>query len=207
MPLRVLPGSPYALGATWDGIGVNFAIFSEHATGVELCLFDELQTGAKQTITISENTGHVWHCYVPGLSIGQLYGYRFYGPYEPEIGLRFNPAKLLVDPYARAVAGDVDWSQPIFPYVLGGPDGDLQIDSTDDAAGVPKGVVTTTVFDWQHDRPPLTPLPDSVIYELHVKGFTARHPDVPPELRGTYAGLASPAAIQYFRSWASRRWN
>jgi isoamylase len=195
--LKILPGSPYPLGPTWDGIGVNFALFSEHASAVELCLFDDLGTGPKETIRIMETTGHVWHCYIPGLTIGQLYGYRVHGPYKPEQGLRFNSAKLVIDPYARALAGKVDWSQPIFPYVLGRPNADLDADETDDAAGVPKGVVTATVFDWQNDRPPLTPLPDSVIYELHVKGFTARHPDVPAELRGTYAGLASPPAIQY----------
>ncbi|MFZ0593088.1 MAG: glycogen debranching protein GlgX [Bryobacteraceae bacterium] len=197
MALKVLPGSPYPLGPTWDGIGVNFALFSEHADAVELCLFDDLGAAPEETIRVVESTGHVWHCYIPGLTMGQLYGYRVHGPYKPEQGLRFNPAKLVIDPYARALAGKVDWSQPIFPYVLGGTDGDLNIDATDDAPGVPKGVVTASVFDWQNDRPPLTPLPDSVIYELHVKGFTARHPDVPPEFRGTYAGLASPAAIQY----------
>ena len=197
MALKVLPGSPYPLGPTWDGIGVNFALFSEHADAVELCLFDDLGAAPIETVRVEESTGHVWHCYIPGLTIGQLYGYRVHGPYKPEQGLRFNPAKLVIDPYARALAGKVDWSQPIFPYVLGGSDADLNIDATDDAPGVPKGVVTTSVFDWQNDRPPWTPLPDSVIYELHVKGFTARHPGVPPELRGTYGGLASPAAIQY----------
>jgi glycogen operon protein len=197
MRSKILPGCPYPLGATWDGIGVNFAIFSENATRVDLCLFDDLGAEAKETIPVVETTGHVWHCYIPGLSIGQLYGYRVYGPYDPERGLRFNPAKLVIDPYARALAGEVDWSQPIFPYKQGTEDADLQIDETDDAPGVPKGVVTTSVFDWQNDRPPLTPLPDSVIYEVHVKGFTARHPDIAPELRGTYAGLASPPAIQY----------
>lgn len=200
MASKVLPGSPYPLGATWDGTGVNFAIFSENATGVELCLFDDLGTGARDTIPVLETTGHVWHCYIPGLSIGQLYGYRVYGAYSPERGLRFNPAKLVVDPYARALAGKVDWQQPIFPYQAGSPDADLIIDETDDAPGVPKGVVTTTVFDWQNDRPPLTPLPNSVIYEIHVKGFTAQHPDIAPELRGTYAGLASPPAIQYLKN-------
>jgi glycogen operon protein len=200
MASKVLPGSPYPLGATWDGTGVNFAIFSENATGVELCLFDDLGTGARDTIPVLETTGHVWHCYIPGLSIGQLYGYRVYGAYSPERGLRFNPAKLVVDPYARALAGKVDWQQPIFPYQAGSPDADLIIDETDDAPGVPKGVVTTTVFDWQNDRPPLTPLPNSVIYEIHVKGFTAQHPDIAPELRGMYAGLASPPAIQYLKN-------
>jgi isoamylase len=197
MALKVLPGSPYPLGSTWDGTGVNFAIFSEQASAVELCLFDDLGTAAKETIPVVEKTGYVWHCYIPGLTIGQLYGYRVYGPYKPEQGLRFNAAKLVIDPYAKAVAGKVDWTQPIFPYVASGSDGDLNMDSTDNAPGVPKGVVTTGVFDWQNDRPPLTPLHDSVIYELHVKGFTARHPDVPPALRGTYAGLASPPVIQY----------
>jgi isoamylase len=199
MALKLLPGSPFPLGATWDGTGVNFAIFSENAQGIELCLFDEIDAAAKETLVVEETTGHVWHCYVPGLSIGQLYGYRVHGPYEPEQGLRFNPAKLLIDPYARAIAGKVDWKQPIFPYQIGQPDADLIMDSTDDSTGVPKGVVTTTVFDWKNDRPPLIPLHQSVIYELHVKGFTAWNPEIPEDLRGSYAGLASPASVQYLK--------
>jgi len=199
MPTTILPGSPYPEGATWDGTGVNFALYSENATRVDLCLFDELGSDQHETIQVRECTGYVWHCYVPGLTIGQLYGYRVHGPYEPEKGFRCNPAKLLVDPYARAIAGEVNWDYPLFGYRLGNPDADLSCDSEDDAAGVPKGVVSTSHFEWQNDRSPQTHLHDSVIYELHVKGFTARHPDVPENLRGTYAGLVCPPVIEYFK--------
>ena len=199
MASRILPGSPYPQGATWDGTGINFALYSEHATGVELCLFDELDTAEHETIRLEECTGYVWHCYVPGLTIGQLYAYRVHGPYEPEKGQRFNPAKLVIDPYARAVAGEVNWDYPIFGYRLGDPAGDLSCCSQDDAAGMPKGVVTTSHFDWQNDRSPETQVHDSVIYEVHVKGFTAQHPDVPENIRGTYLGLVSPPAIEYFK--------
>ena len=192
MRFKILPGSPYPLGATWDGIGVNFAIFSENAARIELCLFEDLGANAKETISLLETTGHVWHCYIPGLSIGQLYGYRVYGPYDPERGLRFNPAKLLIDPYAQALAGEVDWAQPIFPYKPGGEDADLQIDETDDAPGVPKGVVATSVFDWQNDRPPLTPLHDRSSTNSTSKGLQRGIPIFPKSCAGTYAGLASP---------------
>lgn len=199
MATKTLPGSPYPQGATWDGTGVNFAIYSENATGVDLCLFDELRSDTHETIQVRECTGYVWHCYVPGLSIGQLYGYRVHGPYQPENGFRFNPAKLLIDPYARAITGKVDWDYPVFGYRLGDPNADLSCDSQDDAAGMPKGVVSTSHFDWQNDRSPQTHLHDSVIYEVHVKGFTARHPEVPDTLRGTYAGLVSSPIIEYFK--------
>ncbi|HZQ52936.1 MAG TPA: glycogen debranching protein GlgX [Bryobacteraceae bacterium] len=199
MPTRILPGSPYPQGATWDGTGVNFALYSENATGVELCLFNDLDTDEHDTIEMIECTGFVWHCYVPGLTIGQLYGYRVHGPYQPNQGHRFNPAKLLIDPYARAIAGKVNWDYPVFGYRLGDPREDLSCDSQDDAAGMPKGVVTTSHFDWQNDRSPETPLHESVIYEAHVKGLTARHPDVPETLRGTYAGLVTPPMLEYFK--------
>jgi glycogen operon protein len=199
MTTKILPGSPYPQGATWDGTGVNFALYSENATRVELCLFNELGTAEHDTVDLQEATGHVWHSYIPGLSIGQLYGYRVHGPYEPEKGLRFNPAKLVIDPYARAVAGSVDWNYPIFSYRLGDPGADLTCDANDDAAGMPKGVVTSSHFDWKNDRSPQTPLHESVIYEAHVKGMTARHPDVPEGLRGTYLGLVSPPMLDYFK--------
>lgn len=199
MPTKIFPGLPYPQGATWDGTGVNFALYSEHATKVELCLFDELGSDKHDTINVEETTAHVWHCYVPGLTIGQLYGYRVYGPYEPEKGMRFNPAKLLIDPYAKAIAGEVNWQYPVFAYRLGDPAEDLSCDAQDDSAGMPKGVVTSSHFDWQNDRSPQTRLHDSVIYELHVKGFTQLHPDVPENLRGTYAGLASPPVIDYLK--------
>jgi isoamylase len=195
----ILPGKPYPQGATWDGMGVNFSIYSEAATGVDLCLFDESGAAVKQVIPIRESTGHVWHCYIPGIKLGQLYGYRVQGPYVPEEGHRFNPSKLLIDPYAKALSGQVDWSLPVFGYTLGNPDEDLKLDSEDDSSGVPKGVVTAGHFDWENDRPPMRPLHNTVIYEAHVKGLTARHPDVPDELRGTYAGLAYPTVIEYLK--------
>jgi isoamylase len=199
MPRTVLPGKPYPQGATWDGTGVNFSLYSERATGVELCLFDDVDSHDAEMVTVRESTGFVWNCYLPGVKLGQLYGYRVHGPYDPERGDRFNPAKLLIDPYARAIAGSLNWDAPVFGYKLGDPAEDLSCDSEDDAWGVPKSVVTTSHFDWENDRPPLTPWEETIVYELHVKGFTAAHPDIPPELRGTYAGLAHPAAIDYLK--------
>jgi isoamylase len=199
MPRTVLPGKPYPQGATWDGTGVNFSVYSETATAVELCLFDDVEALTSENIHLREVTGHVWHSYLPGIKMGQLYGYRVHGPYEPERGYRYNPAKLLIDPYARAVAGQLDWSAPVFAYKLGDPAEDLSGDEEDDVRGVPKCVVTPTHFDWENDRPPLTPLHDSVLYEVHVKGITARHPEIPEELRGTYTGLAHPVMIEYLK--------
>ncbi|MBV9033370.1 MAG: glycogen debranching protein GlgX [Acidobacteriaceae bacterium] len=199
MPNRVLPGLPYPQGATWDGMGVNFAIYSENAAKIELCLFDELESAQHETILMRESTGRVWHCYVPGLTIGQLYGYRIHGPYEPEKGLRFNPAKLLIDPYAKSVAGSVNWDYPIFGYRIGDPKEDLSCDSQDDAAGVPKSVVTSSQFDWQNDHSPDTAIHDSVIYEVHVRGFTIQNPEVDERLRGTYLGLVSPPALAHLK--------
>src|SRR3954451_9606817 len=195
--LRVRPGSRFPLGATWDGIGTNFSLFSQHATRVELCLFDEAGQN-EQCVPLREVTAHVWHGYLPGIGPGQRYGYRVDGPWEPEAGHRFNRAKLLIDPYARALTGGVDWNAPVFGYRLGSAD-DLVRDEQDDAWGVPQGIVIDGAFPWGDARNPNTPLHNSVIYELHVKGFTARHPDLPPELRGTYAGLASPPVIAYLK--------
>jgi glycogen operon protein len=195
----VLPGRPYPQGATWDGAGTNFAVYSEHAEGVELCLFDATSGAQTEIIELRERTAFVWHAYLPDVGPGQHYGYRVHGPYDSEHGLRFNPAKLLIDPYATAIAGAVDWSQPIFPYTFGGDPDDRTPDPTDDAAGMPKGVVIDPNFDWSGDRRPMTPLAASVIYEVHVKGFTVAHPDVPEHLRGTYAGLTTPAAIAHLK--------
>jgi isoamylase len=194
-----MPGKPYPQGATWNGTGVNFSVYSERATSVELCLFDDTDSSESETIALRECTGYVWHCYLPGLKINQLYGYRMHGPYEPEHGERFNPSKLLIDPYARALAGALNWDAPVFGYKIGDPAEDLSCDNEDDAWGVPKSVVTASHFDWENDRPPMTPLHDSVLYELHVKGFTARRSDIPPELRGTYAGLAHQEAINHLK--------
>ncbi|HWB87383.1 MAG TPA: glycogen debranching protein GlgX [Bryobacteraceae bacterium] len=199
MPRTVLPGKPYPQGATWDGTGVNFSVYSEKATAVDLCLFDAVDSRKFETISIRESTGFVWHCYLPGVKLGQMYGYRISGRYDPERGERFNCAKLLIDPYAKALAGKLNWDAAVFGYKLGDPGEDLSRDDTDSSWGVPKSVVTSSYFDWENDRPPLTPLHDCVIYEAHVKGFTATHPDIPPELRGTYAGLAHPVAIEYLK--------
>ncbi|HEU5422250.1 MAG TPA: glycogen debranching protein GlgX [Nitrolancea sp.] len=201
MPRRVLPGHPYPLGATWDGLGVNFAIFSENATRVELCLFDAADDPhERDCVTFTERTGHVWHVYLGGVQPGQLYGYRVDGPYKPEEGLRFNPQKLLIDPYAKALHGAVNWDAKLFGYQLGDPQLDLSHSPDDDAFGVPKGVVVNPYFDWGEDRPPHIPWHESIIYEVHVKGFSVQNPNVPAEQRGTYSGLASPGAIEYFRS-------
>src|SRR5918995_718602 len=195
--LRVRPGSRFPLGATWDGIGTNFSLFSEHATRVELCLFDDAGQN-ERCVPLREMTAHVWHGYLPGIGPGQRYGYRVDGPWQPEAGHRFNRAKLLIDPYARALTGGVDWNAPVFGYPLGSGD-DLVRDEQDDARGVPKGIVIDGSFPWGDDRSPNTSLHDSVIYELHFKGFTARHLARPPELRGTYAGLAAPPVIAYLK--------
>ncbi|HEX4772692.1 MAG TPA: glycogen debranching protein GlgX [Bryobacteraceae bacterium] len=199
MARKILAGLPYPQGATWDGTGVNFAIYSEGANKIELCLFESASTDKPECIQLSECTGYVWHCYIPGLSIGQLYGYRVHGPYEPENGMRFNPAKLLIDPYAKALAGGVNWDYPLFSYNYADGKEDLSIDQRDDCLGVPKSVVTTSHFDWQNDRSPETPLHESVIYEVHVKGFSKLNPEVPEAIRGTYAGLISPASIDYLK--------
>ena len=191
--MRVWRGDPYPLGATWDGGGVNFAIFSEHATGVELCLFD--QAGAEERIAIAEQTDQVWHCYLPDARPGQRYGYRVAGPYEPAHGHRFNPAKLLLDPYAKRIDGDVTWNDSLFGYRIGQEA--EEPDERDSAPHMPKSVVLNPAFVWGTDRQLKTPLEETVIYEVHVKGFTKRHPDVPEELRGTYAGLASEPALEH----------
>ena len=198
--VKTFLGYPYPLGATWMDNGVNFAIFSEHATGVELCLFDNLEaTEENIRIPVSEHTDQVWHVFLPDVRPGQLYGFRVSGPYDPERGLRFNSSKLLLDPYAKAIAGEVSWADEMFGYVVGDKKEDLAQDFRDDAWGVPKSVVIDTAFDWQGDRRPGIPLPDSVIYEVHVKGFSKLWNEVPEELRGTYAGLGSASAIDYFK--------
>jgi isoamylase len=195
------PGKPSPLGATWDGEGVNFALYSSAADRVELCLFGEAEDdAAAATLTLPRRTGHVWHGYLRGAEPGTLYGYRVHGAYAPEQGLRFNPFKLLLDPYAKALAGELRWSSAHYAYDLDDEDDDLSY-STEDSAGVmPKCVVVDERFDWGEDKPPAVPWRDMVIYELHVKGFTQQHPDVPEPLRGTYAGLASSAAIAHFKA-------
>lgn len=198
--MRVWPGNPYPLGATWDGAGVNFALFSENVTGVELCLFEDTDGNGEQRIPMREQTDQVWHVYLPEVRPGQLYGYRVHGPYQPEEGYRFNPAKLLIDPYAKAIAGTVRWSDALFAYRIGDSSEDLTRDDRDSAVNIPKCVVVDPAFAWGDDRLPRTPWHETIIYELHVKGFTARHPDIPEKLRGTYAGLTTPVAIDYLCS-------
>lgn len=194
------PGRPYPLGATWDGKGVNFALFSEHAEKVELCLFDPLGRHEIERIVLREHTDQVWHGYLPHARPGQLYGYRVHGPYLPEEGHRFNAHKLLLDPYAKAIEGVPHWSDANFSYEVGHVDEDLSFDKRDNAAGMPKCKVVDTHFDWGKDQPPDTPWNETIIYELHVKGFTQLHPDVPDHLRGTYAGLASAPAIAHLKN-------
>ena len=193
----VWPGNPYPLGATWDGEGVNFALFSENAEKVELCLFDSSGEKEVERIEFFEQTDRIWHCYLPYGRLGQLYGYRVYGHYDPKNGHRFNPNKLLLDPYAKSIVGGLDWSYPHFGYEIGGKDEDLGFDGKDSAAGMPKCRVVDTSFTWGDDRRPNTSWHETVIYELHVKGFTKQHPEIPPQLRGTYAGLASAPAIEH----------
>ncbi len=192
-------GHPYPLGATWNGEGVNFALFSEHAERVELCLFDPRGRRETERIPMRWQTDHDWHCYLPQARPGLLYGYRVYGPYDPNKGLRFNPHKLLLDPYAKHIVGQLRWSDALFGHRIGGPREDLTMDRRDSAPGMPKCRVIDTAFSWGDDRPPRTPWHESVIYELHVKGFTCRHPEVEPRLRGTYAGLATDPVIEHLK--------
>ena len=191
----VWPGQPYPLGATWDGEGTNYAVFSEGAEAVELCLFDE--EGGERRISLPEVTAHVWHGYVPEVGPGQRYGFRVHGPYDPDHGHRFNPAKLLIDPYARAVEGRVDWDDSVFGYRVGADD--LVRDDRDSAPHVPRSVVVHDAFPWGEDRRPNVPWADTIIYEAHVRGFTVRHPDVPEHQRGTYAAMGSPPVVEHLR--------
>src|ERR1700735_1446614 len=190
--IETWPGRPYPLGASYDGGGTNFSVFSEVAEGVELCLFGD--DGDEQRIALDEIDGSCWHAYLPAVVPGQRYGYRVHGPWAPEHGQRCNPAKLLLDPYAKAIEGHADWGQACYPYTFGDQNARNELDS---APHVPRSVVHNPYFDWGNDRPPDIQLNESIIYELHVKGFTARHPDIPQSQRGTYAGLAHPAAIDY----------
>ncbi|WP_082474018.1 glycogen debranching protein GlgX [Curtobacterium sp. Leaf261] len=192
--MQTWPGSPYPLGATYDGSGTNFAIFSEVADRVQLCLFDD--AGTETAIDLIEVDAYVWHAYLPSVAPGQAYGFRVHGAYDPASGHRSNPAKLLLDPYAKATSGEIDWDQSLFSYTFGDPD---STNDEDSAAHMMKGVVINPFFDWQGDRPPRTPYGESIIYEAHVKGLTETHPDVPEEQRGTYAGVAHPAIIEHLK--------
>jgi len=196
---RVWPGDPYPLGATWDGRGVNFALFSENAEKVELCLFDAMGRRELQRIVLPEYTNEVWHGYLPEIRPGQLYGYRVYGPYDPERGHRFNPNKLLLDPYAKSLVGNLRWTDAHYGYRVGHRSTDLSFDRRNNARGMPKCQVVDTAFTWGEERAPNTPWHETILYELHVRGFTMQHPEVPEPLRGTFAGLSHPAVIDYLR--------
>ncbi|TVS78336.1 glycogen debranching protein GlgX [Mycobacterium helveticum] len=189
------PGKAYPLGATYDGAGTNFAVFSEVAERVELCLFDA--DGTESRVRLPEVDGFVWHAYIPGIEPGQRYGYRVRGPYDPENGLRCNPNKLLVDPYSKAIDGSFEWNQSLFGYNFGDPDSRNDEDS---APSMPKSVVISPYFDWGNDRPPDHQYADTVVYEAHVKGLTQTHPDIPEQMRGTYAAVAHPAIVEHLKS-------
>jgi isoamylase len=199
--LRVRPGSPYPQGATWDGEGVNFAIFSEHATAISLCLFDRAdETIERHRVPLRWRTDLIWHAYLPDVRPGQLYGYRVEGPYEPAEGHRFNAHKLLIDPYAKAISGAVRWDDTLYGYTIGHPDEDLSYDERDSAGAMPKCVVIDPAFTWGDDPRPAVPWNRTVIYECHVRGMTMRHPAVPPELRGSYLAMAYDPVLEHLES-------
>jgi isoamylase len=200
MPLTVWPGRPDPLGATWDGYGTNFALYAAHATRVELCLFDEMYGKETARIGMPEQTRNVWHAYLQDIGPGQLYGFRVHGRYAPREGLRFNPNKLLLDPYARCISGSVDWHVPIFGYRLGSRTEDLTRDVHNSARGMPKSMVVDDQFDWGDDRAPNVPWSETIIYETHVKGISQLHPDVDDSVRGTYLGLASPPVVEHLKA-------
>ncbi len=200
LSMKLRPGKPYPLGATWDGAGVNFALFSEHATRVELCLFDSPEASRESVrISLPEQTDRVWHGYLDGVLPGQLYGYRVHGPWEPEAGHRFNAAKVVLDPYAKAVGRPLRWADELFGYAVGHPEADLHRDDRDNAAFAPLATVIDPAFTWGDDRPPRTPWHKTVIYEVHVRGFSRLHPEIPEALRGTYSALCSEPAIQHLK--------
>jgi isoamylase len=193
--MQMWPGQPFPLGATFNGEGTNFSLFSEVATKVELCLFDD--EGKETRVSLPETTALCWHAYLPGITAGQRYGYRVYGPWAPEHGQWCNPNKLLLDPYAKAIQGDWTWNEAMFPYHFDKPDASKN--DLDSAPFMPKSIVVNDSFDWEGDAPPRTPWHKTIVYETHVKGFTKLHPDLPTELRGTYGGLAHPVAVEYLQ--------
>ncbi|RYE21032.1 MAG: hypothetical protein EOP45_10170 [Sphingobacteriaceae bacterium] len=193
-------GHPFPLGATYDGKGTNFAIYSENAEAIDLCLFNFLEDDTDSIkISFKERTHHVWHMYLPDVKPGQLYGYRVYGPYEPYEGHRFNPNKLLMDPYAKAVAGKIQWNDALFGYEIGHPELDLSFSRENSAPYMPKSVVIDADFDWQNDHAPDIPYHESIIYEAHIKGFTFLNPEIPEEIRGTYSAISHPVTIRYLK--------
>ncbi len=195
--MNLWPGRPYPLGATWDGLGVNFALYSEHAEQVELVLFDDPNTRQGRGVVLPERTGPVWHGYLPNLRPGQLYGYRAAGPYRPEAGHRFNPHKLLLDPYTKALGQPLRWHDSLYGYAVGHPQEDLSFNEADSAPWAPLSAVVEDAFEWGDDRHPAIPWEDTIIYEAHVKGISKLHPDVPPERRGTYLGMASDPILEH----------
>ena len=198
--LDVYPGLAYPIGATWDGEGVNFALYAENATAVELCLFDSPRDEKEVIkIKIQERSHQIWHAYIPGLQPGQLYAYRVHGPYEPQNGHRFNANKLLIDPYAKAIAGKIEWDDALFGYIVNDEAADLSFSEVDSAPFLPTCVVSDTRFDWEDDKRPNIPYHESIIYEMHVRGFTKLHPNIPDDIRGTFAGLAHPVTIEYLK--------
>lgn len=199
--IRIWPGRPYPLGATWDGSGTNFSLYAENAEKVELCLFDSPDaTQEVARVELPEFTDMIWHGYLPDVLPGQLYGYRVHGPYEPAQGHRFNPAKVLLDPYAKTIGRETRWSDELWGYKVGDEQADLSRDDRDSAAFAPLAAVIEDAFTWGDDRPPQTPWNKTIIYEVHVKGFTKRHPEIPEHLRGTYAAMGSEASIQYLKN-------
>src|SRR5688572_22608775 len=195
------PGSPYPLGATWDGEGVNFALYSENATAVELCLFSKPEDPIEYArINVEEVTHHVWHIYIPEIGPGQLYGYRVHGAYDPARGNRFNPQKLLIDPYAKAISGTIQWHASLYEPVGTDQSDEYRDHEADSAPYIPKGVVIDPAFDWEGDFKPLKiPYHKSIIYEAHLKGLTQLHPDIPDDIRGTYAAIGHPVIINYLK--------
>src|SRR5690606_11410337 len=197
---RIRPGSPRPLGATWDGEGTNFAVYSADATGIDICLYEEGADEPYRAIELPELTYGIWHGYVPGVQPGTRYSVRAHGAWEPDAGLRFNPHKVLLDPYAKAIDGDVEWDDSLFAYAMTDePDGREMSDLPNDAS-MPRGIVLDNSFDWEGDELLRTSWYDSVLYEVHVKGFTQQHPDIPADIRGTYKGLAHPAAISHLKN-------
>ena len=201
MSIKVWPGTPYPLGATWTGHGVNFALFSENASGVDVCLFDDADSPSESLrVRMTEHTDQVWHVFLPDVKPGQYYGFRVYGLYNPLKGQRFNASKLLLDPYSKAISGDITWGTEMYAYEMGGdPDEEGARDYRDDAWGMPKSIVIDPAFEWEGDELPRTPLHKSIIYEAHVKGFSQLNPEVPEPSRGTYAGLGSEASVRYLK--------
>lgn len=197
---RITEGSPFPLGATWDGLGVNFALFSAHATKVELCLFDSSGQVELERIELPEYTDEIWHGYLPDAHPGVIYGYRVYGPYDPEAGHRFNHNKLLIDPYAKQLVGKLEWTDELFGYTIGSPDGDLSFDERDSAPFVPKAKVIDPAFTWGNQHHPRVPWNKTIVYETNVRGFTMQHPAVPDDARGTFAGLAHNEVMRHIRS-------